>query len=271
MNRNRHVRTGHEDYLGAFVLLVGVVLFLAFWQAGLAGFALGFVLLHWKNKGEGSSSNGWRALVSLGVLVALALWVGPDCWQYLTLGVITWLVLRLGGHRIVTLHVSLPDSLGMSVRLNQSPVNLFVLSTAWERNGGGQGLFLGTRVGPKLSVGAGSWSNQSLTVPQDYMRRYTGASVLTEKNLIFVSYDGITRAVVGLDDIVSTSISADARRRLVVSYGRGASKAIVLEYVAKSRKKAENLAADWYHAIRPSTGQAPFLQTGTSAGAFHEL
>lgn len=97
-----------------------------------------------------------------------------------------------------------------------------------------------------------------LTVLREFQTSYRGASVLTEKNLIFVDYSGATRGVVDLDDIVSASISPMARGRLVVSYGRNMNTNI-LEFESNSTRVAERTAQDWYDAVKPSSREPPVL------------
>ena len=221
------------DYVGAFALLVGILLFLAYWRAGVTGLVLGYVLRYGRiRKDVPGPLKEWQVLSSLGIVAAFVVSVGLDYWQFLTLGLTTWLFLRLFRTRLVTLHISLPDSLGTSIRMRQTPVNLLVLTTAWKRRGGGQSVFLGRSFGRSWTGGVGAWNSQSVSTPQEYLRSYAGTSVLTERSLIFISNDGVTRAVVDVDDIVSCGISTEARNRLVVSYGGRTPKTVVLEYVA---------------------------------------
>jgi len=255
------------DYLGAFGLLVGAVLFLAYWQAGTIGLVVGYIT------GRGRTPDGsrqpfqeWQALASLGLTALLLIWVRLDIWQFVALGTTVWLYLRLTRKRIVTLRVSLPDKLGVIVKMKQYPVRLFIQSTDWERRGGGTGVFLGRRIGRKTSLGFGGWSSGSTTTRKEYFEGYTGASVLTEKSLIFIDRYGITRASVNLKEIVASSISTDSGKKLVISYSPTTPKTLVLEYMARSHGEAEMLASRWYEAVRSSLTLTPPLAISAGVG-----
>jgi hypothetical protein len=244
------------DFLGAFGLLIGLVVFFVYWQAGTMGLTIGYILNdRRKRRHKDAPAGSLLLLLPLGGLLVLALWVGIDYWQFFTLGLMTWLFLRMTRIRVVTLRVSLPDSLGSAIRMNQAPVKLFVQSKAWERRGGGTGVLYGRRVGKRSTLGFGGWSSSSITSQREYFEGYTGASVLTEKSLVFVDRGGITRVAVALKDIVASTLSTDSDRKLVVSYGRGIPKTLVLEYMAKGKGEAARVASEWYHAISSSITQ----------------
>ena len=201
-------------------------------------------------------------LLLLGGLLILASWIGVDHWQFFTLGLTAWLFLRMTKKRVVSLRFSIPDSLGMTIRMKQAPVRLFVQAKAWERRGGGSGVFLAKGFGTRWRAGVGRWTSNSTTIQREYFEGYTGAVVLTEKSLVFVDRGGITRAAVALEAIVASTLSTDSNRELVISYGRGVPKTLVLEYLAKGKGDAASIASQWYQAVSSSITQAAPMKMG---------
>lgn len=247
---------GRPDFVGALGLSLGFLLFLFYWEAGFAALILGYILrVGYTGESDPHRFGQWQTRLSLALLalfVTWQLWNGFNPWQFLTLGLVVWLYLRLSKKRIVTLHIALPDGVGTTIRLEQTPVRLFAQSRAWERRGSGAGVLLGKGFGNRWSVGVGGWGSKSTMMAKECFEGYIGSSVLTERCLVFVDSRGITRAAVALEEVVASTLSADSERKLVVSYGRGIPKTLVLEYLAKGKGEAARIASQWYRAVSSS-------------------
>ena len=166
---------------------------------------------------------------------------------WIVLALLLWALVR---KRVVHMGtVDIPTAPGEKVLLKCSSMRFYVAETMWQRRGGGTGFHLGRRIGRRWYGGASVWSNGSTSRREEYLKRYLGGALLTDRRLFLVDGGSMaTRLVIPIRSIASLSMGR-RKDRITLAWGTSPRTA-VLEFTSTAKSEAIESAARWLGACR---------------------